>query len=124
MLVCVSACFLVGDHHSELLQVLVKRVNPDLAAEGDGIVVDAILSIDTTRPSLKPLYRSALQVLCSNRTKLAELMRAANSDLLLSGKDLVEADQVERTHLAVAAAIGCVEASLSMWTNYCNSPVA
>lgn len=39
-----------------------QRVNPDLAAEGDGVVVDAILSIDTTRPSLKPLYRSALQV--------------------------------------------------------------
>lgn len=51
----------VGDH-SELLQVLVQTVDPDLAAEGDGIVVDAILSIDTTRPSLKPLYRAALQV--------------------------------------------------------------
>lgn len=54
--------FIGGRNRSELLQVLVQRVKPDLAAEGDGVVVDAILSIDTTRPSLKPLYRSALQV--------------------------------------------------------------
>lgn len=47
---------------SELLQVLVQRVEPDRASDGDGIVVDAILSIDTARPSLKPIYRSALQV--------------------------------------------------------------
>ena len=47
---------------SDLLQVLVQRVDPELVGEGDGLVVDAILSIDTDRPSLKPLYRSALQV--------------------------------------------------------------
>lgn len=48
--------------HSELLQMLVQRVDPELGDKGDGLVVDAILSIDTDRPSLKPLYRSALQV--------------------------------------------------------------
>lgn len=48
--------------HSELLQMLVQRVDPELGEKGDGLVVDAILSIDTDRPSLKPLYRSALQV--------------------------------------------------------------
>lgn len=42
--------------------MLVRRVDPALAAAGDGTVVDAILAIDTTRPSLKPIYRSALQV--------------------------------------------------------------
>lgn len=47
---------------SDLLQVLVQRVDPEQVGEGDGLVVDAILSIDTDRPSLKPLYRSALQV--------------------------------------------------------------
>ena len=57
-----APAFLGLGEHGELLQMLVQRVNPDLTAEGDGIVVDAILSIDTTRPSLKPLYRSALQV--------------------------------------------------------------
>ncbi|CAN0082658.1 unnamed protein product, partial [Ectocarpus sp. 12 AP-2014] len=51
------------DMASDLLQVLVRRVDPDRAAEGDGTVVDAILSIDTARPSLKPIYRSALQEL-------------------------------------------------------------
>lgn len=52
---------------SELLQVMVQRVDPKLAPKGDGLVVDAILSIDTDRPSLKPLYRSALQVRESSR---------------------------------------------------------
>lgn len=47
---------------SELLQVLVQRVDPEMATKGDGLVVDAILSVDTDRPSLKPIYRSALQV--------------------------------------------------------------
>lgn len=47
---------------SALLQALVQRVKPELADMSDGVVVDAILSIDTERPSLKPLYRSALQV--------------------------------------------------------------
>ncbi|CAN0291965.1 unnamed protein product, partial [Laminaria digitata] len=55
------------DMASDLLQVLVQRVDPELVGEGDGLVVDAILSIDTDRPSLKPLYRSALQELLRQR---------------------------------------------------------
>lgn len=47
---------------SELLQVLVQRVDPSAAGKGDATVVDAILAVNTDRPSLKPLYRSALQV--------------------------------------------------------------
>lgn len=53
---------------SDLLQALVQRVDPELASKGDGLVVDAILAIDTDRPSLKPLYRSALQVIVSRRS--------------------------------------------------------
>lgn len=53
---------MLWEKHSELLQMLVQRVSPDLVEEGDGVVVDAILAIDTERISLKPIYRSALQV--------------------------------------------------------------
>lgn len=56
---------------SDLLQVLVQRVDPLTGGEGDAIVVDAILAVNThTMISLKPLYRSAVQVRESKGTKI------------------------------------------------------
>ncbi|CAM9263242.1 unnamed protein product, partial [Pylaiella littoralis] len=71
------------DMASELLQVLVQRVNPDLVEEGDGVVVDAILAIDTDRVSLKPIYRSALQELLRRHSEFSP--RVLQSSLVAMG---------------------------------------
>lgn len=62
-------------------------MDPALAAKGDGEVVDAILAIDTDRPSLKPLYRSAVQVRSS---------RVRSSRVGLGGRGEMEVFLAER----------------------------
>lgn len=45
-----------------MLHVLVKRVDPVDGGKDDDTLLEAILTINTDKPSLKPLYSSALLV--------------------------------------------------------------